>query len=117
MNKESAISDNLKKSVVVAEVRRRLLNQDPECGVCETEVILNEFDVRMLRSGYDSNERRRVIVDGCIGHMRIKEKNVELYRDSSKGFMSRTMKKMGDKQSWFKQKRELGGLMVCPNIS
>ena len=70
LQKNSALSKQLKKSVLVAEVSRRLQNCDPMTDHDVKIDILNQFDAKLRRSGYRRDERRRVISDGYVGYSR-----------------------------------------------
>ena len=70
LQKQSALGEQLKKSVLVAEVSRRLQNCDQYTEVWEKVVVLNAFDGKLQRSGYNRVERRRIVSDGYIGYQR-----------------------------------------------
>ena len=67
---KTALPDQLKLSVLTAEIRRRLLNMDQRNDDVEVVDVINKFDEKMQRSGYQKKDRREVTEDANKGHLR-----------------------------------------------
>ena len=109
IKKQTALPEQLKKSVLTAEIARRLQSIDRYSETKDQVEEINRFELKITRSGYCREERKRVIEDAVIGHhrkiQRCTEMNLPTHRDGSKGVMDRRMKKLGAKTAWYKKKK------------
>ena len=71
VRKDAALGEQLKRSVMSAEVIRRLMNtrESPEQEMKRLE-ILEEFSDKMRRSGYDEDDVKDAITAGVTGYER-----------------------------------------------
>ena len=110
IQKDTALPEQLKKSVLVAEVRMRLQNIDQYSETDEIVNVLNEYDEKMTRSGYKRKERLRVVSDGYIGYRRKIERCIRngtpTHRDGGQGIHARRVRKMMASKNWYKKKKQ-----------
>ena len=106
VQKRSAMEENPKVQIVSNEVIRRLLNTGREIPLKQKRGILDDFGGKLLASGYDTEQTRRIILGGIRGfESKVKRRELEgipLYRTSEESGENRRRKKLVGKSSWFK---------------
>ena len=68
IHKNSAVPEKTKVTTLVKEVLRRMKNSCKEIEVEERAEIINKFNRKMVRSGYEEEQRKNVILDGLTGY-------------------------------------------------
>ena len=105
----SAMSYKMKCAILSQEVVRRMLNTKETISQRERNEILNSFSEKMLRSGYDISQVREIFISGIRGYMRrvslAEQKGSNLYRSAKSSLAERIKKKVFEKTSWYREKR------------
>ena len=71
--------------------------------------MLESFSIKMKKSGYDEEERKRILRRGLVGYERIlklaKDGTRKVHRAGSSTIGSRYMKKLTGKKNWYKTRK------------
>ena len=106
----SAMSDNMKRATLSQEVVRRMVNTDEEQPQQQRNEILELFTIKMQRSGYNSKQRKEIIISGLKGYERKLKRAAEgkqkLHRDGKATLGARSRKKLMAKFNWYKKKKD-----------
>ena len=85
---------------------RRLFNTKETISQSRKDQIVDEFSLKLLRSGYSISSARQVLISGirCLQRKvsHAKESGVPLHRSAQSTLGSRLKKKLTEKSSWFK---------------
>ena len=120
----AALAENSKTSSLAQEVVRRMMTtQEWACNlprkrscIADTVIgkgevcrILEEFNQKLTRSGYDITRRREIIKAGLLGYKRrvsriMKETGGFRHKIGAESMADRKLAKMIEKTSWFKKK-------------
>ena len=103
----------MKRSVLTAEVNRRLINtKRVKENKEEVENIPEDFSSKMRRNRYNEEDVEDKMECGIVGYerrvKRCEEEGRDLHRNGSDGMMRRRVKKVTEKSSWYKRKRDQG---------
>ena len=71
--KQAAISDQTKKAVLVQEVVRRMMNTWEGEGQEIRDKVLDEFDIKVERSGNEIRERKEIMRRGLLSYEKIRK--------------------------------------------
>ena len=71
--KRSAISENMKRTVLSQELIRRMRNTDVRIGKEKKVKIVEKFMRKMRRSGYDEKQRKEMLRAGLLGYYRMRK--------------------------------------------
>ena len=116
----SAMSDKVKATTLAQEVIRRLRNTHRLASKEERREVLSDFAVKMKRSGYREEVRRRALEDGLKGYNRMIEEEENgkrrLYRRQETGQRQRYMRKVDGRSSWFKEDRGKEQDVLVPHL-
>ena len=103
------MSYKAKCAILSQEVVRRMFNTKETTSQRERNEILNSFSEKMLRSGYDISQVREIFISGIRGYMRkvslAEQKGSNLYRSAKSSLAERIKKKVFEKTSWYREKR------------
>ena len=104
----SAMGQHQKFSILSNEVIRRLSNLSPDRTSHERTRVIDEFTKELKSSGYSRAQAREVIVCGLLGLARKRKRREregeEFYRTGRSTLNKRNLKRLGEKQNWFKKK-------------
>ena len=102
-------------------VIRRMRNTHRLASKEERRGVLSDFAVKMKRSGYREEVRRRALTDGLKGYNRMIEEEENgkrrMYRRQETGQRQRFMKKVDGRSSWFKTNDKKEQEVVVPPLS
>ena len=116
IQKRSAMEQNTKVGILANEVVRRMLNIGGEMVGNERKEVLDKFAVKLLTSGFQTEQTRRILLSGVRGYeAKVKRREAEgilLYRTSEESIGSRDKKKLLGKSTWFKG----GGKRTCSSV-
>ena len=108
IHKKSAVPEKTKVTTLVKEVLRRMKNSCKEMEVEERAEIINKFNRKMVRSGYEEEQRKNIILDGLAGYYRGREREERggrrLNRHREEGRRMREVKKIVGPKNWYKGK-------------
>ena len=115
LQKRTAMEENSKIGILGNEVVRRMFNTWGE-GMDEVRtLVIDNYAVKILTSGYSVEQTRRIILSGLRGYeakvRRRTDEGVPLYRTSKDSGTSRAKKKILGKSTWFK-----GGTKKGPKV-
>ena len=106
---KSAMAYESKLSILSNEVVRRLLNTSETVSQDRKDSILNDFVLKMLRSGYDIGQCRDILISGirCYNAKvsRANQSGSKLHRSARSSLVSRLKKKITAKTSWYKPRQ------------
>ena len=102
----SASSWEAKKATLAQETARRLENTSTETSAETRTEILEQFCTKMERSGYSMQQRRTIITDGVIGHIRKMQSREQRHRKGAETETQRRRKKLTGRASWFKMRKK-----------
>ena len=112
MMKAAAISDEVKRASLSQDLIRRMMTTDEEQAQGVRDAIVDDFEGRMKRSGYDVEEREEIICKGLIGYQRKVEKSrrndTPLHRKGCTTIGKRYKKKVMAKTTWYKPRNDGG---------
>ena len=107
----SAMSDKQRSSILANELIRRLSNTNHENNdLIEQSEIIEIFTQQLKSSGYARKATRDMVVSGILGWKRkIRRRKNEgslFYRSGKSTLAGRYRKKLTEKSTWFKRKRD-----------
>ena len=106
IHRESAMPWNVKRSILVSEVFRRLYNCDTLVNWEDRTKVVNELVTKMSRSGYKSTDIKCFVKGGVNRYekllARAREGDRPLYRDNSFQKIERWRKKVTNRSTWSK---------------
>ena len=109
VQQRSAMEENARIQILSNDMRRRLSNTDPRQGREEYTRVVDMFAKKLLTSGYDKTQVRRIILGGIRGLERKKERAKKegrpLYRTSQESAPGRVKKKLLGKSTWFRKRK------------
>ena len=105
---KSSMDYSSKVSILSNDLCRRLLNTRESIAQSRKDQIVDEYALKMLRSGYSLSQVRFIIVSGIRSFKRkvahAKESGTKLHRSAKSSLTDRIKKKILEKTSWFKSK-------------
>ena len=111
INRKSALSWQTKRSALVGEVSRRLLNMDSQSCLEEGQEVLNAFCKKMWLSGYSEYERSLILREGEARVRNIKNLVAQgkrpLYRTAEYKKYDRAIEKQDKKRTWYGNKESV----------
>ena len=112
IEKESAMTQRQKFSILSNELTRRLYNideGDQESGK-EIEETIENFTKQLKTSGWERNEAEEMIKSGFIGWRRRIRRRIEqggaIYRDGKSSLKTRTTNKLIGKETWYRENNQ-----------
>ena len=110
VQKRSAMGENSKVQILANEMMRRLGNTDQRQGKNINKEVVDGFAKKLLTSGYDRNQTRRIIISGIRGWerrmARAKAEGRKTHRKAVQSAPGRIKKKILGKTEWFKKKKK-----------
>ena len=112
IEKESAMTQRQKFSILSNELTRRLYNIDEEDEEAEkeTENTIENFTKQLKYSGWDRREAMEMIKSGFIGWRRRRERRIEqggkIYRNGKSSLQTRTTRKLIGKETWYREDKK-----------
>ena len=107
--KNTAMAENPKIQCLSNDLVRRLLNTKEELPSQYRADILNKYGVKLLTSGYEYDQVRRILMNGAKGYLskveRRKKDGGRLHRTAAKSSQARQRRKLLGKTSWYRDKR------------
>ena len=98
------MSDESKIAILSQEVRVRMMNTSEEEEFNIRLTIINNFDEKLIRSGYNREERRKIFTRGLTGYESTRRQVLDgervLHRHGKKTINSRYKKKLIEKNTW-----------------
>ena len=95
-----------KLSILSNEVVRRLLNTSEAVSQESKDTILNDFVLKMLRSGYSVSQCRDIMISGIRYYnakvSRANQSGIKVHRSAQLSLGARLKKKITAKTSWYK---------------
>ena len=108
---KSAMSYKQKVAILGQEVVRRMLNSKIGISQQERKSVLDKFSEKLFRSGYNLLQVREILTSGIRGYQNKLEKagnlNEKLYRSAKCSLAERIKKKVFEKTSWYKPRRDM----------
>ena len=109
---KSAMDYRAKFAILSNEVIRRCLTTKETVPQERKDEIMDEFSLKLLRSGYSITQARQILVAGLRGYLnkvQLAAKNGwDLHRSAESSLASRVKKKTLEKQNWFRSKKKNG---------
>ena len=112
LHKYTAMPENTKIAALTQELVRRMKNSSELLCQEERNVVIDNYTQKLVNSDYGVEKIRRIIVSGLMGYERKRKEAMRTGRplhvgakDNKKG---RIRKKLLEKSSWFKSRREKG---------
>ena len=106
--KKSAMSENGKVASLSQDLVRRLKNTSLGLSQEQKNEIINQYSRKLVTSGYQKEQVRRIITAGLKGFERLLERQVkgsqDIHRPAAKGAAARNKAKLLGKAKWFKPK-------------
>ena len=106
LQKNTAMEQNTLVGILANEVMRRMLNIGGETSTQARLDAVDGYAVKLLTSGFNIEQTRRIILSGLRGYERkVQRRKFEmtpLYRTSEDSVKSRARKKLLGKSTWFK---------------
>ena len=109
---KGAMPENTKNSTLSQEIIRRMMNTSELVSQGDRNQIVENFIVKMRKSGYNKDQIRNIVISGLKGYQtkleRSRKEGKDLHRDARSTAGLRYKKKLLSKANWFKQesKRE-----------
>ena len=99
-----------KFAILSNEVIRRCLTTKETVSQERKDQIMDEYALKLLRSGYSITQTRQIILSGLRGYLKkvqLASKNGwDLHRSAKSSLASRIKRKTLEKQNWFRPKRK-----------
>ena len=109
VQRRSAMGENEKIQTLTNDMVRRLASTDPRQKNATKVKVVDQFTKKILTSGYNLQQTRRIVLGGIRGWRRrierAKEESRSLYRKAGSCQESRLKKKTLGKSSWFRGKK------------
>ena len=109
IQKSSAMGENVKVQIVAQDLVRRLSNTMEALGSKEKARVVDEYAQKLLNSGYEEYQVRRIIVSGIKGFegkkLRHERQGWRLRRTAAESGDTRAKKKLLAKTNWYKKKK------------
>ena len=106
VQKATAMNENSKQQVVSNDLIRRLLNTSQNMGATEFRKVVDQYGHKLLNSGYDLNQTRKILIAGIKGYeekiIRCGQENRKLRRTAKESQGARTRRQLLSKTTWFK---------------
>ena len=119
--KNSALSENSKVASLSQDLVRRMKTTSQDLSMDRRIDIIDEYAAKLTRSGYSRIQTTKIIVAGLRGFERAlkrhREGKTKLHRSAAEGAVKRNRKKLLDKSTWFKEKKndkDDDGIEVSP---
>ena len=109
IEKDSAMTQRQKYSILSNELTRRLYNIDEEDDESRREVAetIENFTKQLKTSGWERKEAEEMVKSGFIGWRRRIDRRLEqggvVYRDGRSSLKTRTTRKLLGKETWYKE--------------
>ena len=107
---KSALDYSQKISILSNDLVRRLFNTKESIPQSRKDEIVDEFTLKLLRSGYSISSARQILISGLRCFQRkvshAKDSGVPLHRSAQSTLGARLKKKLTEKSSWFKGKKK-----------
>ena len=108
---KSAMGDRQRYSILSNELNRRLSNTNNELvDKTEQHNIIEKFIQQLKSSGYERKASREIVISGILGWKRKiarrKKEGTNFYRSAKSTLAKRCRKKLTEKSTWFKRKRD-----------
>ena len=108
--KSSAMSEKSKIQILSQDLIRRMLNVCVSVTQDEKNEIIDNYTVRLFRSGYNNKQVREIVVSGLTGFEKkvrkaAKEK-IPLHRPASVTLKTRLHKKLTQRENWYKKMKK-----------
>ena len=107
---KSAMPESTKVSSLAQDLVRRMTNTTEMVTQQERDSIVEDYILKLARSGYNKKQRREIIESGLKGYETKLEKAAKsgnpLHRSAQSTMASRHKKKILSKTTWFKNKKE-----------
>ena len=108
IHKRSSMGENMKQQILTQEIIRRLGNTCEGLSKEVYEGILNEVSQKMINSGYEVDQVRKIVVAGIKGWgnkiLRCRADGKRLRRSARCSLEQRTKRKLLGRANWFKSK-------------
>ena len=109
VQKRSAMGENNKIQILSNDMIRRLSNMDPRQKKEEIAKVVDSYAVKLLTSGWDEEQVRRIVLGGIRGWERKKMRAIEegrnLYRTAGQSAEGRGKRKLLGKCTWYRKRR------------
>ena len=107
---KSAMDYQSKFQILSNEVIRRLFTTSEHVPQDRVDQILDQYVLKLCRSGYSVAQARQIIISGLRGYIRkvkaAEESNQGLHRSAESSLASRIHKKTFEKTSWYKETKK-----------
>ena len=101
----SAMNENQKIQILSQDMVRRLFNVREELGAKNRGEVVDKYAKKLLQSGYNKEQTRKMIMNGIKGFERKRKmRGEQLRRTAKKSSKSRHVKKLLSKTTWYKKK-------------
>ena len=108
---KSAMEHSSKLSILSNDLVRRLLNTKEDIHQERKDQIIDEYSLKLLRSGYSVNVTRTILISGLRSFNKkitaAKQSGQPLHRPAHTSLESRLRKKIFQKTSWFKGQKKI----------
>ena len=112
MSARLALPEKTKMTSLTQEVIRRLRNTCRATSVRERVGILNTIMSKLMRSGYNEDQRKQIQVCGLKGYYRMVRREemggMRVNRNREEGKLMRRARKIAGASIWYKPKRRQG---------
>ena len=109
VQKESAMEENVKMQILAQDLVRRLNNSSEELGKKEKARVVDTYAQKLLNSGYDVLQVRKILINGIKGFenrkLRYTKNGWKLKRTAKESKEGRIRKSLLSKSSWYKKKK------------
>ena len=111
VQKRSAMEENSKQQVLANDLVRRLCNSMEQLGEEERRRIIDGYSQKLLNSGYNVEQVRKIIVNGIRGYegrkKRCQYEGRRLHRTGKESQGARERKKLLSKLNWYRKEKKV----------
>ena len=109
----SAMGAQQKHAILANDLVRRLSMVSQSIPLSEKLEVIDHYTKKLKSSGYNQNQCKEIIKSGVLGYnnkIKNRKKNGQpFYRPAKSTLGGRIRKKLTEKTSWYKQKKDNGG--------
>ena len=109
IQKTSAMGENVKVQILAQDLVRRLCNSMETLGSMEKARVVDGYAQKLLNSGYEENQVRRIVTSGIKGYegkrLRHEKEGWRLRRTAGESGDVRVKKKLLGKANWYRRGR------------
>ena len=121
VQRRSAMGGQIKSQILSNDLVRRLLNTGEDLPDEERIEVINNYTLKLKRSGHSEEKTREIILGGIRGYerkvRRRKKEGKPLYRTSDESLQPRQMKKLMGSKSWYRKKRKAETEEAGPSVT